>query len=304
MSRVAFVGLGHMGAPMAKNLLRAGFPLQVFDLNLDAVNELTAAGARGAADVRQAVQGAEVVVSMLPASRHVEGLYLGDEGESGLLALLPAGTLVIDCSTISPHSAQKVAAAAAASGIDMIDAPVSGGTAGAAAATLTFMVGGSNAALDRAQPLLAAMGKNIFHAGGSGAGQVAKVANNMILGVQMIAVSEALALGARQGLDVQVLSGIIDQSSGANWVTERYNPWPGVMENAPASRGYTGGFGADLMLKDLGLAVESAIEVKAAVPLGGLARELYAQWSQSGHGALDFSSIVGLFAPRETGGCR
>src|SRR6185436_3072180 len=197
-----------------------------------------------------------VVISMLPASKHVESLFLGDDGLIGRIA---AGALVIDCSTIAPASAQRVAEAAQARGLAMVDAPVSGGTAGAAAGTLTFIVGGSTDDLERARPILAAMGKNIFHAGGLGAGQTAKICNNMMLGILMAGTAEALALGVANGLDPKVLSGIMSKSSGRNWALELYNPYPGVMENAPASRGYTGGFGVDLMLKDLGLAAESAI---------------------------------------------
>ncbi|NDV13777.1 3-hydroxyisobutyrate dehydrogenase [Crenobacter caeni] len=299
MTRIAFIGLGHMGGPMALNLVKAGFELEVYDLNPALAEPLLAAGATLAASAAAAVTDAHVVISMLPASPHVERLYLGDAAAGGLIAAIAPGALVIDCSTISPQSAQKVAVAARKQGLRMLDAPVSGGTAGAAAGTLTFMVGGEADDLELARPILSAMGRNLFHAGGQGAGQVAKICNNMVLGVQMLAISEALALGVRQGLDAAVLSDIIGKSSGRGWVTEVYNPWPGVMDNVPAARGYAGGFGSDLMLKDLGLAVEAAIAARASVPMGGLARELFAQWSSSGHGALDFSSIVGLFAPPE-----
>jgi len=231
---------------------------------------------------------------MLPASRHVEGLYLGTEG---ILPLIPDGALVIDCSTIAPAVAKKVSEAAAGRALAMLDAPVSGGTAGAAAGTLTFIVGGANDALERARPVLNAMGKNIFHVGDSGAGQVAKLCNNMALGVIMAVTGEALALGAAHGLDPAVLSQMMAVSTGRSWATEVCNPWPGVLENAPASRGYTGGFGTDLMLKDLGLAAEAAMGVGAAIPLGELARNLYALNSKAGRGGLDFSSIVKLAAP-------
>lgn len=293
MSHIAFIGLGNMGGPMAANLLKAGHRLCVFDLAAAAVEAAVAAGASAAASAGEAVADAEVVISMLPASRHVESLYLG---ESGLLSAIPAGALVIDCSTIAPASAQKVAAAAAARGLRMIDAPVSGGTAGAAAATLTFIVGGDAAVLERARPLLQAMGKNIFHVGGSGAGQVAKLCNNMALGTIMAVTGEALALGVAHGLDPKVLSQMMAVSTGRSWATEVCNPWPGVLENAPASRGYSGGFGNDLMLKDLGLAAEAATAVGASIPLGELARNLYAMNSRAGNGALDFSSVVKLVA--------
>ena len=293
MSRIAFIGLGNMGGPMAANLLKAGHTLHVFDLSADAVAHAVSHGATAANTAIDAVQDAEVVISMLPASRHVEGLYLGD---AGLLRHIANGALVIDCSTIAPASAQKVARAAGERGLAMIDAPVSGGTAGAAAGTLTFIVGGDGDALERARPLLASMGKNIFHVGASGAGQVAKLCNNMALGVIMAVTGEAIALGAAHGLDPAVLSQMMAVSTARSWATEVCNPWPGVLENAPASRGYTGGFGNDLMLKDLGLAAEAAMGVGASIPLGELARNLYAMNSQAGNGGLDFSSVVKLVA--------
>lgn len=292
MTCIAFIGLGHMGAPMALNLVKAGHDLLVYDLVPDAVQTLAQAGAKSAASAAEAVRNAEVVVTMLPASKHVEGLYLG---ESGLLEHIPAGTLVMECSTIAPESARKVAKAAKDKGIRMVDAPVSGGTAGAAAGTLTFIVGGDAADLDAARPYLEKMGKNIFHAGQAGAGQVAKICNNMLLGILMAGTSEALALGVANGLDPKVLSDIISKSSGRNWATELYNPWPGIMDHAPASKQYAGGFGVDLMLKDLGLAAEAALHSRASVPLGELARNLYSLHSSQGSGGLDFSSILKLY---------
>ncbi|VFR48772.1 3-hydroxyisobutyrate dehydrogenase [plant metagenome] len=295
MKQIAFIGLGNMGAPMALNLLKAGHALKVFDLSEKALKQAAEAGASVAASARDAVTGTDCVITMLPASAHVEKLYLGDD----LLAGVRADALVIDCSTIAPESARRVAAAAQARGIAMIDAPVSGGTGGAAAGTLTFIVGGAAESLERARPLLEKMGKNIFHAGDAGAGQVAKICNNMLLGVLMAGTAEALALGVANGLDVKVLSDIISKSSGRNWATELYNPWPGVMPNVPASKGYEGGFGVDLMLKDLGLAAEAALAVRAATPLGELARNLYAMHSAQGNGGLDFSSILGLVRGRD-----
>lgn len=294
MQTIAFIGLGNMGGPMAANLLKHGYKLNVFDLSADALAKLAAAGARSASSAADAVRGADAVISMLPAGRHVESLYLG---ESGLFSQLPAGTLVVDCSTIDAATARKVAAAADSAGLKMLDAPVSGGTAGAGAGTLTFIVGGAAAELERARPLLQAMGKNIFHAGAAGAGQTAKICNNMLLGILMAGTAEALALGVKNGLDPKVLSDIISQSSGRNWATELYNPWPGVMENAPASRGYSGGFMTELMLKDLGLAEETALHSHAANPLGSLARNLYEEHAQAGFGKLDFSSILKHFHP-------
>jgi len=291
--RIAFIGLGNMGGPMAVNLHKAGFSVIAFDLNAEALAPVSAQGVTAAASALDAVEGADAVISMLPASRHVESLYLG---ENGLLSRLRKGALVVDCSTIAPASAKKVAAAAAEQRLTMIDAPVSGGVAGAAAGTLTFIVGGDAAALERARPLLQAMGKNIFHMGAAGAGQVAKLCNNMALGVIMAVTGEAIGLGVAHGLDAKVLSQMMAVSTGRSWATEVCNPWPGVLENAPASRGYSGGFGNDLMLKDLGLAIEAAMAAGATIPLGELARNLYAINRQAGRGNLDFSSVVKILS--------
>lgn len=289
--KIAFIGIGNMGGPMALNLHKAGHSLKAFDLSSAACDALRTQGVPIADSLDDAVAGAEVVISMLPASQHVEGLYLG---EDGLLGKIAPGTLIIDSSTIAAATSRKLAEAAATRGIAVIDAPVSGGTGGAIAGTLTFMVGGNGPDLERARPLLEKMGANIFHAGAAGAGQTAKICNNMLLGVLMIGTSEAIALGVANGLDPAVLSEIMRRSSGGNWALEKYNPLPGVMENVPAAKGYAGGFGTDLMLKDLGLAQENATAVKAATPMGGLARNLYAAHSLAGHGALDFSSIIRL----------
>jgi len=293
---IAFIGLGNMGGPMAANLAKAGHAVKAFDLSAQACQAAREQGVEVAASVAEAVAGAGTVISMLPASRHVESLYLGD---AGVLAQLAAGALVIDCSTIAPASAQKVAQAALERGIRMIDAPVSGGTAGAAAGTLTFIVGGPAESLELARPALQAMGRNIFHMGDAGAGQVAKLCNNMALAVIMGVTAEAIALGAAHGLDPKVLSQMMAVSTGRSWATEVCNPWPGVLENAPASRGYSGGFGNDLMLKDLGLAVEAAIGSGATIPLGELARNLYAMNRHQGRGGLDFSSVVKLFLKQD-----
>ncbi|WP_062366745.1 3-hydroxyisobutyrate dehydrogenase [Variovorax paradoxus] len=299
--KIAFIGLGHMGGPMALNLRKAGFAVKAFDLSDEACKKYAAEGLAIAASAAESVTDADVVISMLPASAHVEGLFLGSGGSKpGLLDSIRAGTLVIDSSTIAAATSRKVADAAAAKGIAMIDAPVSGGTGGAIAGTLTFMVGGEADDLERARPVLEKMGANIFHAGGVGAGQTAKICNNMLLGILMIGTSEALALGVANGLDPKVLSEIMRRSSGGNWALEKYNPMPGVMETAPASKNYAGGFGTDLMLKDLGLAQENATAVRAATPLGGLARSLYAAHSLAGHGALDFSSVLKLLQKAST----
>ena len=292
MKNVGFIGLGNMGGPMAINLIKAGFSVSVFDLVPTSVERLTAAGAQAAATAADAVQNVDVVISMLPASKHVESLYLG---EAGLLSKIAPGTLIIDSSTIAPESTRKVADAANARGLSMIDAPVSGGVAGAQGGTLTFIVGGSDTALAQARPLLEAMGKNIFHAGDAGAGQVAKICNNMLLSVLMSGTAEALQLGVNNGLDPSVLSDIMRKSSGGNWALEVYNPYPGVMETAPASRDYEGGFLVDLMIKDLGLAMASALDTGTATPMGSLARSLYVAHGDKGFGQVDFSSIQKLF---------
>lgn len=293
MSKVAFIGLGNMGGPMAHNLVKAGHTVTGFDLSADALKALAAAGGTAASSAAEAVAGAEVVVSMLPASQHVAGLYLG---EAGLFSQLPAGTLVIDSSTIAAETSRQVGKAAAENGIKFLDAPVSGGVGGAIAGTLSFIVGGSAADFAQAKPLLENMGKNIFHAGEAGAGQVAKACNNMLLAILMAGTTEALALGAKNGLDPAVLSEIMKQSSGANWVLNVYNPWPGVMEGVPASNNYQGGFQVDLMAKDLGLAWETALSSKSSIPMGSLARNLFVLHAQKGNGGLDFSSIQQMFA--------
>ena len=289
--KIGFIGLGNMGLPMAINLLKAGHEVTGFDLVQGQIDAFAKAGGKVAKSANATADGADVVISMLPASRHVEGLYLG---ANGLIAYANPKTLLIDCSTISPKVAQAVAAEAKAKGFAMVDAPVSGGTAGAQAGTLTFMVGGENSVVECIRPILENMGKNIFHAGGSGAGQTVKVCNNMLLGIQMLGTSEALRLGIANGMDPKVLSDIMSKSSGRNWALELYNPCPGVMENAPSSKGYAGGFGVDLMLKDMGLAIENAQDLGASVPLGELSRQLYESHSKAGNGQLDFSSVFNL----------
>jgi len=294
MAKITFIGLGNMGAPMASNLLKAGHEVTVFDLSKPAVEALVGEGARTAETGKAAAEGAECVITMLPAGRHVEAVYLGDDG---LLSALPAGTLVIDSSTIAPETARAVADAAIAKGLAFIDAPVSGGVGGAKAGTLTFICGGEESTFNKARPILEGMGKNIFHAGASGAGQVAKICNNMLLAILMAGTSEALALGEKNGLDPAVLSEIMKQSSGGNWALNVYNPWPGVMEGVPASRDYQGGFLVNLMTKDLGLAFDNAVTNQASIPMGSLARNLFQLHAGQGNGELDFSSIQRLYKP-------
>ncbi|MGL4476229.1 MAG: 3-hydroxyisobutyrate dehydrogenase, partial [Shewanella sp.] len=227
---------------------------------------------------------------------HVLSLYLGDDTHKGLLDIVGPHCLLIDSSTIEADAARTVAAAANKLGLDFIDAPVSGGTAGAAAATLTFICGGSDNAFERAKPVLSNMGMNIFHAGGAGAGQVAKICNNMLLSVLMIATSESLALGIDNGLDPKVLSDIMKVSSGGNWTLDKYNPCPGVMPQVPSSKGYQGGFMVNLMVKDLGLAMATSLASGSSTPMGALARNIYVSHAREGNGMLDFSSIFEHFA--------
>ena len=292
MAKIAFFGLGNMGGPMAINLLNAGHQVKVFDLFPAAVDKLVALGATTAATAKDVAADAEIVVSMLPAGKHVKDLYIGTEG---LIDVLSPGALVIDSSTIDAGSAQETAKALQASDIAFIDAPVSGGVAGAAAGTLSFMVGGSVDAFSKAKPLLEVMGKNIFHAGDVGAGQVAKVCNNMLLSILMVGTSEALQLGMANGLDPKVLSEIMSKSSGSNWTLDVYNPCPDVMDTVPASNNYEGGFMTDLMVKDLGLAMETALASSSSTPMGSLTRSLYSLHQKAGNGKKDFSSIFTAF---------
>ncbi|GLP94725.1 3-hydroxyisobutyrate dehydrogenase [Paraferrimonas sedimenticola] len=296
MQRIAFIGLGNMGGPMAANLLKAGKQVKVFDLVQAAIDPLVAAGATQAASALDAVADVDCVVSMLPAGKHVRGLFMGEEG---IIAKVNSGTLLIDCSTIDADSARAVAAEAQSKGIDFVDAPVSGGTAGAQAGTLTFICGGSETAVERARDVLDIMGANVFRAGDSGAGQVAKICNNQLLAVLMVGTSEALQLGIDNGLDPKVLSDIMKVSSGGNWTLEKYNPCPGVMEQTPASHGYQGGFMTDLMVKDLGLASEAALSSQSSAPMGALARSLYQAHARAGNGKADFSSIFNYFSRKD-----
>jgi len=287
--RIAFIGLGNMGAPMARNLIKAGHQLNLFDLNKTVLAELAELGGQISSSPRDAAQQSDMVITMLPAAAHVRGVYLS---EDGVLAGVRKGTPVVDCSTIDPQTARDVSVAAAKQGVDLADAPVSGGTGGAAAGTLTFMVGASDELFATLQPVLAQMGRNIVHCGAVGTGQIAKSCNNRLLGISMVGVSEAMALGNALGIDTKVLAGIINSSTGRCWSSDTYNPWPGIIETAPASRGYTGGFGAELMLKDLGLATEAARQAHQPVIMGAVAQQLYQAMSLRGDGGKDFSAIV------------
>jgi len=274
---------------MAANLVEAGHAVTVFDLVQEALDRMQELGASVAGSAAEAAVGAQYVISMLPAGRHVAGIYLGDDG---LLSQLDTSTTVLDCSTIDAATARKVGELAAALDVGFMDAPVSGGVAAAQAGTLSFMCGGPAGTFDKARVILADMGKNIFHAGPAGAGQVAKGCNNMLLAIHMIGTCEALEMGARNGLDPAVLSEIMLASSGRNWSLEVYNPYPEVMDNAPASNGYKPGFMVDLMVKDLGLAMEIAEASDVDNAMGKLARELYSAHQEAGNGQRDFSSIL------------
>jgi 3-hydroxyisobutyrate dehydrogenase len=288
MASIGFIGLGNMGGPMARNLLKAGHKLRAFDVvkvNLDTV---AAAGATAAASAAEAVKGCEIVVTMLPAGEHVRAVYTG---EGGVIGAAEKGALLIDSSTIDVESARAVSAAAAKAGFAMLDAPVSGGVAGAEGATLTFMVGGPDAAFQRGLPILQAMGKNIVHAGAAGNGQAAKICNNMILGVAMIAVSEGFLLAEKLGLEAQKLFDIASKSSGQCWAMTSYCPAPGPVPTSPANRGYKAGFTTAMMLKDLTLAQRAAAAAGVATPMGALAQSLQSLNAASGQADLDFSSI-------------
>lgn len=291
MAAIAFLGLGNMGGPMAKNLLAAGHDLTVFDLVEAACVALAAEGASVAASAADAAKGADVIISMLPAGKHVASTFLGDDG---LLAQVSKDTLILDASTIDATTAREVGESAAAMGINFMDTPVSGGVAAAAAGTLAFMCGGTAEAFEQARLILEGMGspEKIFHAGPAGAGQVAKAANNMLLAVHMIGTCEALAMGEANGLDPTVLSDIMKASSGNNWSLQVYNPWPNVMEGAPSSNNYQPGFMVDLMLKDLGLACEVADSCGLDNQMGKQAMAAYLAHQSDGNGPRDFSSIL------------
>ena len=289
MSEIGFIGVGNMGGPMVRNLLKAGHRVTVFDLSREAVERCVRAGAGAAGSIQQAAHDNDIVITMLPAGKHVREVYLGAQG---VLAAVRPGTLLIDSSTIDVASARTVADAARAQGLDMIDAPVSGGVGGAEAASLTFMVGGPDDAFARAKPILETMGKTIVHAGPSGSGQAAKICNNMILGISMIAVGEAFVLADKLGLDRQKLFDISSRSSGQCWSLTSYCPVPGPVPTSPANRGYAAGFTADMMLKDLRLSQDAAKAVHAATALGAHAAQLYEAYAASEQGAKDFSGII------------
>ncbi len=285
--KIAFIGLGNMGGGMAANLAKAGHDVRAFDLSEEALGRAIEAGCTRAASAADAVTGAEAVVTMLPAGKHVAGVY-----ESDAFPNAAPGTLLLDCSTIDVATARSNIEAATAKGLVAVDAPVSGGIAAANAGTLTFMVGGTDEGFARAEPILGIMGKAVIHAGGAGAGQAAKICNNMLLGASMIATCESLALAQKLGLDPQTFFDIASVSSGQCWSLTSYAPLPGVGPTSPADNDYKGGFAAALMLKDLRLAMEAAASVDADVPMGSRARELYEAFVAADPDHRDFSAII------------
>jgi 3-hydroxyisobutyrate dehydrogenase len=295
MATIGFIGLGNMGGPMAGNLVKAGHKVKGFDLVPASVKAAEKAGVAAVPGIAEAARDVDVVITMLPAGEHVRQVYMG---EGGVFSAAGKGTLAIDSSTIDVGSARAVHAAAAAAGIDMLDAPVSGGVAGAAAGTLTFMVGGADAAFARGKPIFEAMGRAIVHAGGPGNGQVAKVCNNMILGITMIGISEAFTLGEKLGLDPKKLFDISSKASGSCWAMLNHLPVPGIVETSAANRDFKPGFAAAMMHKDLKLSQEAAAQAGAATPLGAQAAALYTLFVNAGHGGLDYSAIIKLLQGR------
>ena len=293
MAAIGFIGLGNMGLPMARNLLRSGHRLAGYDVAASALAAAVSASATAANSPAKAAAGAECVITMLPEGRHVREVYLG---EAGIIARAEPNALLIDCSTIDVDSARAVNRAALERGLEVLDAPVSGGVAGAESATLTFMVGGSDEGVNRARPILEQMGKVVVHTGPSGNGQAAKICNNMMLAVSMIAVSEAFVLAQRLGLPAEKLFEVSSRSSGQCWSLTNYCPVPGLVPSSPANRDYRPGFTAAMMAKDLRLAQDAAQSVDAPTPLGAQARSLYALFANRGHGGLDFSAIIRMIA--------
>ena len=290
---LAFIGLGNMGGPMASNLVKAGHTIIAFDMSEAAKAKAIEFGCKVAENIPQAVKGAQAVVSMLPTGKHVFEVYAG---ANGLHEHLPEGALLIDCSTIDIETARRIIGISAERGFEMVDAPVSGGVAAAAAGTLTFMVGGTDAGFERARPILEVMGKNIFHAGAAGNGQVAKICNNMILGVTMISTCEAFNLAERLGLDAQTFYDISSTASGQSWSMTSYCPAPGPVPSAPSNRDYAPGFSVAMMLKDMRLSQEAAHSAKAPTPLGAQAEALYALMEAAGDDGLDFSGVMKLIS--------
>jgi len=300
MAEIGFIGVGNMGGPMARNLLKAGHAVTCFDLSAAAVQAVVDAGGTAAASAKDAATGREIVVSMLPKGDHVRGAYLGDDGV--IAAAKASGSLLIDCSTIDVSTARAVAATAAENGLEMVDAPVSGGVGGAEGGTLTFMCGATDSGFARAEPILSKMGAKIVHAGGSGNGQAAKICNNMVLGISMAAASEAFVLAEKLGLDHQTFFDIVSTSSGYCWSINVYCPVPGPVETSPANRDYQAGFTAENMLKDLRLAATAAADTGTDTHMGAEAEKLYTAYAeQMAQGAKDFSGIINMVRDRSSG---
>jgi len=295
MMKIAFVGLGNMGGPMASNLVKAGHEVRGFDLSEASVRSASQDGVQPAGSLAEAVSDAECVITMLPKGQHVVAVW------TDLTTLVAEGTLLIDCSTIDVESARQAHKLAAVMNCTSLDAPVSGGTTGAAGATLTFMVGGSEKGFGQGRPILEAMGKRIVHCGGNGAGQAAKICNNMILGISMIGVCEAFGLAEKLGLSHQALFDVASTSSGQCWSLTTYCPVPGPVPTSPANNDYRPGFAAALMLKDLQLSQDAARQTGAATPLGAHAAELYAEFDRAGHSAEDFSAIIQMLRQQAQG---
>lgn len=293
MAALGFIGLGNMGLPMLRNLLAAGHQVRAFDLVASALDAAVAAGAQAAPSVGEAAADAEFVLTMLPEGRHVREVYLGSDG---VIARVAADTLLIDCSTIDVETARAINAAATERGLEVVDAPVSGGVGGATAGTLTFMVGGSDGGFARAQPLLQQMGKAVIHTGSSGNGQAAKICNNLMLGISMIGVCEAFVLADRLGLSAEKLFEVTNQSSGQCWASTNYSPVPGLVPTSPANRDYEAGFTAAMMAKDLRLAQAAANDVAIPNPMGAQARNLFALFASGDRKGMDFSAIIKLIA--------
>ena len=287
MKKIGFIGLGNMGLPMANNILKAGIEVNAFDLSEKALNQAENLGMSIKQNSESVLEDIDALITMLPNGSSVEKIFLDDD----LLEGINKQTLIIESSTISPEISKKVSKMAKNYGISMLDAPVSGGVKGAELGNLTFMVGGSEADLEKGLSLFKIMGDKIFYAGESGSGQIAKLCNNMLLAVHMCGTAETLALGVNNGLDPVILSEIMKNSSGGNWSLEKYNPYPGVMKTAPASEDYSGGFLNTLMLKDLNLVSELALQSESSTPMGKLALQLYEEMKDQGFGTLDFSSI-------------
>ena len=291
MEKIGFIGLGNMGMPMAQNLISNGIKVKGFDVSEEVLKQASKNKIEVCSDTLQASKEIDVLITMLPNGEAVSSVFSSES----LLENIDPSILIIECSTISPKTSKELSLKASSLNLEMIDAPVSGGVKGAEEASLTFMVGGSVENVEKAKPILSKMGKNIFHAGGSGSGQIAKLCNNMLLAIHMSGTAEALSIGVKSGLDPSVLSEIMSKSSGGNWSLDKYNPYPGVMTESPASKDYQGGFLNKLMIKDLNLAKELAQDSKTETPMGDSARKLYDELIEQGLEDLDFSSVQKLF---------